>query len=175
MAVGLIATLKMVLAGTLTNSTSGGTDTFSKVITDTFTSGTSANQATREWEDDRTLTTGATENIDLFDFGTLDIGGGAGLDSLGQALALTGIKGLLIQNSASSGGNLLIGGEGSAGAWNTLFNGVDTSVIKLPAGASIMVSIPTASGLAVADTSNHLLKMANDSGGCTYTVHLIGI
>ena len=175
MALSLEAKTRMSMVGSVTNTPTGASDSFSEVVLQDFADGVSADQARRSWEDERTLGTGANETIDLFDFGTLDIGGGAGLDSLGQALALTGIKCLLIQNKSTSVGNLIVGGDGTTAAWNSLFNGSDTAELLLPPDSAVMVTVPTAAGMAVADTTNHLLKMTDSGGGCTYSVHLIGI
>jgi len=143
----------------------------------TFTGGTGANQANRVWpSENRILSTSASELIDVYDFGTLDIGSGAGKDQHGGSLALTGIKGFYVKNRSTSAGNLLVGGEGTTAAWNSLFNGSDTALISLPPGAIVMITNPSSAGYAVADTTNHLLKIAADSGGAVaYDIAIVGI
>lgn len=143
-----------------------------------FANGVGADQAQRLWQSEgRVLAAAASETIDLYDFGALDIGGGAGKDQLGQALALSGIKGLVIWNLGTdpSPGNLIIGGEGSAAAWNSLFNGSDTATQVIQPGGLFVFIAPTAAGYAVADATNHLFKLAADGGDVTYNIRVYGI
>ncbi len=175
MARSLTAIVSSVITGTYSNDSTGATDAINIVEKSSLSNGTAANKAQRTWESlGRTISTGSSENIDVFDLGSIDIGAGAGLDSLGQALAFTGIKALYVKNSDTSTGTLTVGAEGSAAAWNSLFAS-DTGGIDLVPGASILVQDPSALGLAVADSSNHLLKMADSSGGLTYDIVIIGI
>lgn len=166
------------LSGSISNSSTGATDAFSKAIVQAFSNGTGAGKVQRHWEDQRTLTTGATEDIDVYDFGALDIGAGAGLDALGQSMALTGIKAVLITNLSTSTGNLEVGNKAATTAWQSMFVGsgdADAACITLAPGASFLYIDPSAAGLAVADTSNHLLTMTDSGGGCVYEIHILGI
>jgi len=142
-----------------------------------ITNGTGIDQAQREWQSqDRTLASAGTLTLDVFDFGSEDIGGGAGNDALGQSLALTGVKLLLVRNIVkASGGILLVGGEGSAAAWNSPFNAVDTSLVPVVQGGILVMVAPTAAGYAVADASNHLLKFEASGGACDFDIVIIGI
>jgi hypothetical protein len=177
------ARVELKMTGTITNAqTSAGEsgDTlnhdFSHVFSQTFANGTSANQVQRGWNsENRAISSGGSENLDLYDMASVDVGGGAGLDPLGGSLALSGIKALIIKNESSSAGNLVVGNESSAATWNSFFSGSDTATFTLVPGASFCVLDPSAAGLAVADTSNHLLKMAAPSGDVDYTIALIGI
>lgn len=138
-----------------------------------ITSGTTANKADRWWEDNdgRTLAASGTETIDLYDFGSIDIGGGAGKDPLGQALALVEIVGLLVIVDAASTGTLLIGGDGTAAAWNSIFNGDDEAAIGPLAGGSICFLFnPANPAFPVADSSNHLLKFT-EAGGANSVIY----
>ena len=144
-------------------------------ITKSPTSGTAADKADRCWTDKgRTLTSGNSEDIDVYDFGSLDIGAGAGLDPLGQALALAEIVAMLIQNSSASAGDLVVGGKGTTAAWNSLFNADDDAVLVIKPGGFVLLYAPTDPAYAVADTANHLLKMAASGGDVTYDIHILG-
>ena len=141
----------------------------------TLANGAGANQADRVWEDTaRDLTSGNSENIDLYDFGTLDIGAGAGLDALGQSLALAEIVEILVYNSHDSDGDLVIGAEGSGAAWSA-YNGSDSvQITTLSPGAWWHHFDPTDGALPVADSTNHLLKMAASGGDVEYNIHILG-
>ena len=138
-----------------------------------FTGGVGANQAQRAWASEGRTLSASTEDIDLFDFGSLDIGGGAGKDQLGGSMALTGIKMLYIKNRSTSAADLVVGGKGASTAWTSLL-ATNTFTITLKPGQILMTTDPSAAGMAVADTTNHLLTMTS-GGACTYDIALIGI
>lgn len=141
-------------------------------INATYTTGVAANQIDRIWSDKgRTLSGATSENIDVFDFGTIDIGAGAGLDALGQALALAEIVAILIENQSGSTGTLTVGAEGSAAEWESLLG--DGSTIILKPGEVFFARATADPAWAVADTTNHLLKLAS-SANLTYNIHIFG-
>lgn len=140
-----------------------------------FTDGDSANEADAYWASrGRTLASGANESIDLYDFGTLDIGAGAGLDPVGQAITLAGVVGFIIHNKSDSVGTLTVGAEGSAAAWNSPFAGADDEAGLVVPPGSIRAFADPITALAVADSSNHLLKIAASGGAVEYDIIIIG-
>lgn len=154
----------------------GGTASvaISRIINQAIAPGNQANQAEAHWASvGRALAESASETIDLYDFGSLDVGAGAGLDPLGQALALASIRMLLVVNHADSEGTLLIGADGTAAAWNSLFNGDDEAAIVCPPG-SVRLFLDSIAGLAVEDAANHLLKMAATGGDLKYDIYIWG-
>lgn len=166
------------LTATVSNSLDGGNATASAgqgfSVSNTFANGTAANQADKIWSDNgRTITSGSSENLDLYDLAAFDIGAGAGKDALGQAWTAAEVVGLLIENDSTSAGNLVVGGEGSGAAWNSLFNGSDTAKIEIFPGGFFMVTCPPATAYAVADSTNHLLKLAASGGNVTYCVTVL--
>lgn len=178
----LTETLRIILSGTYTDDQSaagqsGGTPSVStnKQITVALTDGVGADEADARWQSEgRALTSGNSETIDVHDFGSLDIGAGAGLDQLGQALSLADLVILLIVNRATSAGTLLVGADGTTAAFNSIFNGDDEAALSLPPAAGVLLFAPGATAFAVADTSNHLLKIAASGGNCTYDAYIIG-
>lgn len=123
-----------------------------------FTSGTGLGQIDRFWcSKGRSLAVGS-EDIDLFDFAGEDVGGGAGNDAIGQAMALAEIAGILVVNNDDDG-TLRIGGKGDTTAFNTLFNADDDALIVVPPRGVALIATRAAAAFAVADTSNHILKV----------------
>ncbi len=141
-----------------------------------FTDGTTEGKADKAWKiSGRTISSGGSENIDVYDGGTIDVGAGAGRDNLGQAIAFAEIVGFLIVNRDTSAGNLIVGGEGSAAAWNSPFNASDTATVgPIAPGGFLYMATKADPAFAVADTSNHLLKLAASGGNVTYDVQFIG-
>lgn len=138
-----------------------------------LTSGTGKDQFDRAWQDQkRTISASGSENIDLFDLGSIDIGAGVGKDAVGQARSDAELVGLMVIVDKDSVGELLIGGEGSAAAFNSIFNGSDTAELgPFPAGSCVFLFNPADPAWAIADAANHLLKFAESSGSgsVTYT------
>jgi hypothetical protein len=174
----ILATFGAVLANTIDGSDRSVQSTIRRAFTpDTrLASGTGANQADRIWLDkDRTLISGGTENIDLYDLGSIDIGAGAGRDELGQAVTIAEIVALYIENLTSSTGSLIIGGEGSGATWNSPFNASDSAKLgPLPPGGILLLFAPTDPAWAVADSTNHLLKIEASGGAVTYHIGFLG-
>ncbi len=140
-----------------------------------FTSGTSASNIDRIWSDSgRTVSSGNDEDIDLFDFAGIDSGAGAALDNIGQSASFVEIVGLMVQNQSASAGNLVLGGETSAATWNVMLGPADTGTITLLPGMVFMVGGLADPGYAVADTTNHLLRVNASGGNITYDIHIFG-
>jgi len=135
----------------------------------TLTEGTGINQANRKFEDTRTLTATTAETIDIFDFGGVT-------DPHGRAYTLSKVRKLIIKNTSTTAANLLkVGGEGTAAAWNSPFGGDDTSLLVVEPGGILVLEAPSAAGYAVADTSNHLLKIENMGSTSTiYNIIVVG-
>lgn len=133
-----------------------------------LTNGTGANAANTIWHDQRTLTTATSENIDVYDFG------GGTPSPLGTAIANAKVAVCLIQNTHAAD-SLTVGGESSTAAWNSPFGASDTATMTIPAGGTLLLVAPSATGYAVADTSNHLLKISNPgANSVTYKIVVIG-
>lgn len=179
------ANIKAELTANLSNTVEGATQAGTKpsiqagrgykYSASDIASGTLANQADRIWHSiSRALTSGSSETIDVYDLGSLDIGAGAGRDGLGQLWTVAEIVGILIRSATTSAGNLIIGGEGSGAAWNSLWNGSDTAQLLLPPGGLFLMASPADPAWAVTDVTNHLLKLAASGGAVTYDITLLG-
>lgn len=178
----IATTVRLNVTGSYSDSQTGAGETGQvvtvetlKAISQVFATGVGADQADKWWASEgRALVTETDEDIDLFDFGSLNIGAGAGVDALGQALSLADIVFMLVVNRSTSTGNLLVGGEGSTAAWNSLFNADDEAKIVLPPGAWFAACSPSNTAWAVADSSNHLLTLGAPAGAVTYDIYLLG-
>jgi hypothetical protein len=140
----------------------------------TLTNGPGLNQGDQLFHDRRTLATTATETIDMFDFAIS--AGAAQLDSLGNALAMDRVKVFLFFNrSTTAGETFTIFGEGTGAAWNSPLNGSDTAKAIVGPGGVLLLTNPSAAGMAVADTTNHLFKVENTGAGSNdYDIIVVG-
>jgi len=164
------------VTGTYANDSTSATDDFSFVVTNTFADGTGANQAQRWWiSEGRTLTALQTEDIDIFDLASTDIGGGAGADSLGQTVTMTGVKGVFVRDRSTSGGSIAVGNKNATTAWQSPFNASDTGAVTIHEGGYFVLTAPTAAGIGVTDTSDHLLTITDGGSGSTYDIGFWGI
>lgn len=173
MATSFSATLTAALSWAFTNPLDQSTPRDAAALALTLaelTNGTGANQANTIWHDRRTLASAASDTIDLYDFG------GGTPSPLGTVIANAAIKFIYIKNrSATATDVLTIGNDSTTAAWNSFFNASDTNAITLRGGASLLIAAPDASGYAVADTTNHLLKILNSGAGSVdYDIVVIG-
>lgn len=163
----LVSTVKLILAATHQNALDLTTpvDSLSKTYSFATTSGTGNNKADLIFHDNRTIATGASEKIDMFDL-AID-GGAAQTDALGLAYAAVALRLLAIRitSTALAGEDLKIGGEGTVEAWQSLFHvsGTlsDTAGAVVKSGGLFLVYAPLAAGYPIADSGNDLLKIAN--------------
>lgn len=141
-----------------------------------FKTGTGPNQLDFiHCDEGRVLLDTINLDIDLFDLGTLDVGAGAGLDLLGQAINLAEITVIAIVNK-STAGELVVGGEGSAAAFKQFFNNTGVpadSSITVKAGGYLLLAAPLDPAYPVTDSTNHLLRLSAAGGDQTFDI-LIG-
>ncbi len=142
-------------------------------ITLTLADGTIVNTARRGNESKtRTLLSGNSEIIDLFDLAALDVGHGAGRDVLGLQVNAVELVGLLVYNRgpiATYPGRLRVGGEGTAAAWSDFILS-DTAQLASPATGFMLIGCPADPAWLIADASNHLLKFEANGGDVQYDV-----
>jgi hypothetical protein len=125
MADTLTSSISVKLSGNFSNAVQSATagisfDTANILSLISLTDGTTSNKADKVWFDETRSLSGTTpEDIDLYDFGSIDIGGGAGKDPLGGTLALAEIVALLVTNDSTSTGNIYVGGKNASSAFNS--------------------------------------------------------
>lgn len=177
----LTVRLKVALQGAFINTLTDLSVTNAEIdqqLDQAFTDGTIADKVDKAWfSKSRALTSGNDETLDLYDWGSVNLGAGAGKDPLGQAQALVEIAAILIYVRPESAGNLIVGNDGTTAAFNSIFAGStdsDTAAVTVKPGGIFLIAAPGDPAYAVADTSNHLLKLAASGGNVTYDIHVLG-
>lgn len=130
-----------------------------------FTNGTGNNQMNKFWSSSqRSIAASSSENLDL---------AASLIDSFGNTLTFTIIKGIYIAASSSNTNNVNVGGAAS----NTfLFLGDATDIVPVkPGGAFLWVAPKT--GATVTAATGDILKVANSSSGSAvvYDVAIFGL
>lgn len=181
MAASADGSILVTVTGNLKNTLNDGqivTATAGVAVKENLANGTGASQFNRGWQSKgRALTSGASEDIDLYDLGSLDIGAGAGEDGLGLGLTATAVVCIVVTNNTSSVGNLVFGGKNTAAAWNSPFgvggSASDTAQLILPPRGGVCLWAVGSPAFAVADTSNHLLTIAASGGAINYDIAVL--
>ena len=172
-------TFSAIMKATIKNAINTDTypsfaNNFSFAPETTLATGTSANQFDRVWyAEDRVINSASSEDLDMYDLAAFDIGAGAGKSALGLAFTNVELVALGFWNKAVSTGTLYIGAKNAATAFQSLFhvNGSldDTAGTLIAPGGMVMWFNPNNPAYAIADTSNHLLKLAATGGNVTYS------
>lgn len=174
--VSILATVRNVLTDGLKQATGD----VNLVVNPSWSSGTGSFQADRAWQYEGTLAAGASQVIDLYDFGTLDSGTGAGKDILGQSINLSEIVALAIQNASTptdssdslSPGDLEIVPDSTAG-WNPVGSHTQATGGSLTPGG-LLLKVDPDTGFVVNDGSSHRIKLTANGGEVNYRILVIG-
>jgi hypothetical protein len=118
-----------------------------------YTDGSGANQINALFSDQRTLTTGANEDLDL---------AAALVDLYGVTLTFTSIKGILIASAVANTTDLTLT-EPAANGLTGLFVAASDG-INIEPGGFFMWGTPSAAGLAVTAGTGDLINIANAAG-----------
>lgn len=163
---GLATNFSVRLIMSLTGSADFGAPVssvdYSKTVD--FTSGTGAGQADLNWSDQRTLGTGATEDLDL---------AGVLTNAFGTSLTFVKVKGVLLYAATANTTVLTISRVATTGFG--LFD-ADGDAMKLYAGGFFAWCAGTGNnGAAVTATTDDTLTVTNAAGAsATYDVHIFG-
>jgi hypothetical protein len=146
------------------NDFNNAVDNFTKSYTYSLTDGTAANQAQKLFRDQRTVTTGANDDLDL---------AGVLLDSFGQTLTFTAIKGIWVFSLTTNTTNLTIGA--GANPFATWLGGTTPTVGPIVPGGALFVYRPDAAGYTVTAGTGDILRIANSAGAsAVYDIAIIG-
>jgi hypothetical protein len=129
-----------------------------------LTNGTGANQADICWLDERTLSSGASDDLDLV---------GALTDAMGVTVNVAELAGIIFIAGGANTTSLTIGG--GSNPFVGFLGGTNPTVGPLPAGTVLLLATPAAAGLGTvtADTAD-ILRVTNGSGAeATYQIGLI--
>lgn len=127
--------------------------------------GTAANQGNQVFQDRRTLTTGATESLDL---------AGSLTNLLGQTITFTKVKLILIVNPSTNTTSLTVGNAAS-NQFATFLGAVTHTVGPINPGGFFAIGDPGNTAYAVTAGTGDLLKIANSAGASiTYDILIIG-
>lgn len=139
-----------------------------------FTQGTGDNQIDEMFKDQRDLTTGANDDLDL---------AGGITNQFGQTVTFTKIKSIFISNlgklvatvpTPTSGEDLDVG-NGGGNSFNDLFNGVDASVFTVLSGGILLATGPIEGWDVTAGTAD-ILRIANPGANTIrYNIILKGL
>jgi hypothetical protein len=156
--------INMDLRDTRTVGTETATSTIAQAFTWTISHGTGANQAQQCYQGVRTLTTGATEDLDLQ---------GALTNLFGTTL-FSALKFIAVSAAAANTTNITI--SRPAGATGvTLFGAVSGSLAPLKPGGFFAFADPSAAGVPVTASTADLITITNSAGAsATYTVVICG-
>jgi hypothetical protein len=161
--------------GQVASAQGGGT-----IISGRLTTGVSEEEISREWEDkDRTILSGATEDVDFYDFGSIDIGAGAGADMLGQAMTVLEIVTLVIVQTGGTG-RLQINPTDPTNklAWMPTLTVANGGALRPPTTddqkSCFMLHMPAGDALPVTDASSHMVRFGASGGDVTYSIYILG-
>lgn len=131
-------------------------------LTAALADGSGADKASKVFCDERTLTTGATEDLDL---------AGVLTDGFGATITFTKIRLIFIKADAANTTTLTVGN----GANPFVFLGAGAHTVTLDAKDAFVLYKPGVNGIAVTAGTGDVLKLANAAGAsATYQVILVG-
>ena len=140
-----------------------------------LSNGIGPNQANRGWQStNRPLANGANETLDLYDFAGVDLGAGAGLDGVGQAVVHEEIVAIAIvnENAIGAAGQLEIR-PGPGNGWSPIGIHTVANGGALRGQGFLMKVQPADDGFDVTDAANHLIRFTSNGGALTYSIYLL--
>lgn len=174
------ANVKLTATGTIKNTlTDGAEATVSQgknYYEQRITNGVSVNNANRLWEDlNRSLSSSSSEVIDLYDFAGIDIGAGAGLDGLGQSMAIEEIVAIAIlaESTSSEAGALEIEPDATNG-WSPIGTHTVATGGAIKKNGCLFKCNPHEDGFDVTDASSHRIKITANGGDMVYSIIVFG-
>lgn len=161
---GTIAVTIDVLETSTANTIGPAKDNVNTSQSITWTDGSGASQANKQWSKTATLTaTSATFDL-------------SGLTGTFGTVTFTKIKALVLINTSTTDGAMLTVGNAASNVWAAPFGG-STQTVKVGPGSCLILSAMTAqsTGAWTVDSSNKNLKIDAGSATITYKLILIGV
>jgi len=170
--------VECTIQGTYRNTLSDGNiaavSVGTKFLTQVLTSGVEGTQANRAWaRTGATITSGATSDIDLYDFAGIDIGGGAGNDGLGQAMALEEIVAIAIHQTAGAGRlEIMPANPANHCTWMPSLTVANGGALK--SGGVLMMVQTNTDAFDISDGVSHMIRLGANGGNVTYAMYILG-
>jgi len=160
-------TIKSTIKNTLTDTQVAQCQLGQIYLTGTLSSGVSASQANRAWEDrDRSLASGNTEDIDLYDFAGEDVGAGSGKDALGQACAFEEIVTMMVKQTGGTGRlEIMPSNPANHATWMPSLTVANGGALK--SGGAVLLHQPDTDAFDITDASSHVVRFGANGGDVT--------
>lgn len=162
------------IKNTLDNNDAATATIAGTILSGKIEDGISASQANRAWRTtSETILSGATLDIDVYDFAGFDIGAGAGNDAIGQALVLEEVVTLILKHR-SGAGQLEIAPTAHAQklAWVPSLTVANGGALK--AGGVFMMHQPDTDAFDVQDGVSHILRLKANGGDVLFDLYILG-
>lgn len=162
------------LRNTLTDGTIASIAGGGALLNATLADGNGEDMVNRMWQRvGASILTGATEDIDLYDFAGIDIGGGSGKDGLGQAMDLEEIVALILIK-ASGAGSLEVMPANPSNYWTCMPQHTVARGNALKTNGLIVMYQPNHQAFDVFDGSSHVIRLGANGGDLTYSLYIWG-
>lgn len=174
----LNGSFKLLATSTIKNILDDGTNVPATIaqtfLNFTITTGIGNNQATRAWQRKTTsIASGQTEDVDLYDFDTTDIGAGLGRDGVGQLVTIKQVVAIVIKK-ISGDGSLEVMPTNPAGyaTWIPTLTVANGSALKT-GGVVALATSKASSPWTVADATSHMLRLKANGGSVVYSLYVL--
>lgn len=162
------------IRNTLDNSDTATATISGTILSGKLENGVSASQANRAWRTTgEAIASGATLDVDLYDFASFDIGAGNGLDALGQALTLEEIVGIIIKQSSGAGRlEIMPASPAGAVAWMPSLTVANGGALKN--GGVFMLFQSDTDAFDIQDAVSHLIRLGANGGDVEFDMYILG-
>jgi hypothetical protein len=167
--------LQSTIRNTLDNADTATATIAGTVLTGKLENGVSASQANRGWRTtSESISSGATQDIDLYDFAGFDIGAGAGNDALGLALNLEEIVTIIIKHRSGAGRLEIMPTPLPTHpvAWLPTLTVANGGALKT--GGVFMMHQPDTDAFDIQDGVSHILRLKANGGAVLFDLYILG-
>ena len=162
------------LRNTLTDLTVASISGGGALLNATLANGTGEDMVNRMWQRIGVeILTGATADIDLYDFAGIDIGGGEGMDGLGQAMDLEEIVALVLIKTAGAG-QLEVMPTNPSNYWTCMPKLTVALGNALKTNGILLLYQPNHQAFDVYDATSHVIRLGANGGAVTYSMYVWG-
>jgi len=167
-------TFTSTIINTLENADAAQATVQGTILSGTLANGVSANQGNRAMRTtSNTISSGVSEDIDLYDFASVDFGAGSGKDALGQALTLEEIVTLVIKQSSGAGRlEIMPTNPTNYVTWVPSLTAANGGALK--SGGVLMMHQPATDAFDIQDGASHVLRLAANGGDVSYDLYILG-